>query len=370
MSSAYCMTCNDQVLDLAGSCPEGHLIGGEDVSPAPWVGHANAAGSSMPAPPPPPPPPAAPPNGGYVNGHVNGSGARNGSGASHEHAGEPAAHQVTSFTPVASDVDGFGGRAVHRAPATGEAADELAAMLASALSRSPDPNVPAIDPAPPVTPDQAAGQDLDGPWVGSTNAQDDTPAASSGPTLSWTDADLDDFLAGTTSAAELGAELGAVTGSTGPNASRATDRDWADLASLAAELRLDDASTHAPADVAPSPAPELQLPARDSLVDLPPPAPLTPAPAAPAPAAPAPAIDTYDRGDLDTLSDLDLAALFDSAVADHLDEADHVPSEPTIPPSPREAAAPAVTVDLANFTARGKPVATNSAASRRFGRKR
>jgi hypothetical protein len=389
VSSAYCMTCNDQVLDLAGSCPEGHPIGGEDLSPEPWVGHANASGSSTPSPPPPPPPPpAAPPTAqaGHVNGSgavngsaavngfgaVNGSAASNGSGAGHEHVEREAmAHQVTSFTPAASDVDGFGGRAVHRAPATGEAADELAAMLASALSSSPDPAGSTVDPAPSAPQDQTAS-DLDGPWVGSTNGHGNTPTASGSPTPPWTDADLDDFLAASTAAAD------AVADTAPPPAPEAADNDWADLASLAAELRLDDANVDALPP--PPPAPETQLPASDSLVDLPPPAPAAPAPAVPAPAPPAPAavapaaaehaVDAYDTGDLDILSDQDLAALYESAVAEHLDEADHVPSEPTTPLAPQEAAAPAVTVDLANFTARGNPVSRNSAASRRFGRKR
>lgn len=216
MTSAYCLTCNEQVTETpAGTCPQGHTVSSRAEGPQPWVGHAgggrptqtetveptwrdvdlaelqeSAVGTN------------------HGNGHANGS-ATNG----HANGG-----LVNGSATHGTATDGV---AHAREPANGAASDELAAMLAEALSGA---TLPAIDdtPAPDMPVQGTPLEDL-------APAVDEFPAAVPPPALDHADP---------APAQDLG-----------------DDRGWDDLATLAAELQLDDRGEDTGPQAAPTPAP-------------------------------------------------------------------------------------------------------------------
>lgn len=215
MSRAYCLTCNEQVTETpAGTCPSGHPVTTDDVGPEPWVGFVG----DDPAPARPPveaatvaPPlsridaagqPMAHAVNGHASGHVNGNGRSLGGG---QGANDPF---PSTFGHRSSFTTDEAAARTERAPASGQASDDLAALLAEALGSSTPPAEDAAD--------EGAGLFDHAPAAEAEAAHEPPPVPPS-------------------------ADEPAPT----PPAS---DEDWGDLASLAAELQLDaDTRDEAPA---------------------------------------------------------------------------------------------------------------------------
>lgn len=334
MSRAYCLTCNEQVVETpSGTCPLGHPVTAHEQGPEPWVGYAGDEedAHTWPAPAPAPAPAAASAvplerldtdgrpltptsaSNGHRHAHTNGHVASLGGGQGDSDPFPSTFGHRSSFT--SSD---DGSARAERAPAAGKAADDLAALLAEALDAHPD---------------SAPADVADDAVVRPVEAVEDTPT---------------------------------------------TEDDWGDLASLAAELRLDgdhrtddgpaavpDADApHGDLDAAPSVTPDGagELGAQDvdtwleeltgrpgadedlpAWLAAPPPAPdEAEAPqVASEPAPPTPDAATPPPPPSDDVPSLPPAP-----------EAEVGPDE-LAPPAPEP---PAVAVDLTNFTARGKRV--------------
>lgn len=322
--TAYCMTCDEQVHETpSGTCPAGHpLSSSEDFGPEPWVGFAasaaGAAASSRPA-----------------------ERAADSSPAPRYHSVDVAGLQEA---PVAHGANGNGnGNAAdvappppppapepRREPAVGDASDELASMLADAFDQAdvptedvPDPHT--VDDDVPDVPDVPAPADVPEPPATPTGAPDAPPA-----------------------------------------------RDWDDLATLAAELELEDrggATQPEPrdvpaAEVTDTPAPPVNEaptappppPAGPPLSQDLPPADLPPADLPPADFAPPPALDPVAP------LDADVDPLWDQVDTPAVPSAAEAPEDEPAPPTP--------TVDLGNFTARGTPVRGGSDTGRRSQKKK
>lgn len=321
--TAYCMACDEQVHETpSGTCPAGHpLAGSEDTGPEPWVGFAaSAAGAAATGRPAeraadssPPPRYRSVDVAGLQEAPVSHGVNGNGSG---QHAPE-----VTSPAWPAPEP--------RREPSVGDASDELASMLADAFDQVEPPTEDApgpdavIDDAPSV-PDVPAPADVPDPPATPTGASDAPPA-----------------------------------------------RDWDDLATLAAELELEDrGETPKPeprdvpaAEVADEPAAPVNEtptappppPAGPPLSQEPPPADLPPADLTP---ADPPATDIAPPPALDPVAPLD-------ADGDPLWDPVDPPAVPSAPEAPEaEPAPPTLTVDLGNFTARGTPVRGGSDTGR------
>lgn len=388
MSRAYCLTCNEQVLETAGgTCPEGHPVTAHDEGPEPWVGFAgdsdvsvdgsrlgtrrpvemarvDAAGRPVAH------------AGSRANGSANGAANGYGSGLGGGHgSSDPFPSTFGHRSSFAADA--APATPTERAPANGQAADDLAALLAEALSQSP-----AKEPE---------------------TADTDAPTAE-GETDAWSEAFRDDLPGETTDLDTVDAD--ALEAAEDHRADGAVDDHappWDDLASLAAELHLeadhrDDGPTAAPpvepaptslgepsfgepsfdeadidsADIdellaeltgSPSPAPEATTPPPPPPAPAPepePPAPEAftppPPPAAP-PTTPAPSADTTPWDAPPPPNDVPSAPSAPEPV-DAWDE--HVPTDH----------APAPTVDLTNFTARGGRVSGTAPAGEKKRRRK
>lgn len=321
MSRAYCLTCNAHVHETpSGTCPLGHPVAADGRGPEPWVGFAGDTETEVTEVQLHHLDTTDRPRehvgvGQYANGAPHVNGAANGSANGHA---RPLASSSVAFPSLDGD----------DRSAADLASDDLTALLAEALrANTPEAEAPTpVDEAP-------------------TSVDEPTPAVPGGAVPA------DD------------------------------DADWSELASLAAELHLDedvatDDGPSAPATPDPTPfppqptdqAPEGELSAStiDDLLaeltggtldadpaaggtDTPVEAPHALAP--PVVEAPLPSTEDTVPWDAPPPSD-DIGS---PPAAD--------PAEVSEPePAPAEASAPAPTVDLYNFTARGKRVGGAGAA--------
>lgn len=343
MSRAYCLTCNEHVHETpSGTCPLGHPVAADGYGPEPWVGFAGdtetdvaevqmhhldthgrprehaGVGQQRNGTP-------------HVNGTVNGSAT----GSPNGHVGSLASSSVAF--PSVNGGDG---------PTPNDlASDDLTALLAEALR------------------DNAAEEQVPAP-VEEARAPADDPAP----------------------------------------ASHDDDADWSELASLAAELHLDEEVATDDGPGAPAPPTSAPLPPHSSAADTPegelsagsiddllaeltggtsdaaptaadapvepphaPEPPVAP-PVAPPPPPPAVPVDDTMARDVPPSPD-DVGS---APTADPVDVwAEPAPAEE---PAPVEETTAAPTVDLYNFTARGKRVGDTGSAlptrKKKRGRKR
>lgn len=269
MSRAYCLTCNEHVHETpSGTCPLGHPVAADGFGPEPWVGfagdtethaaevpmqHLGSDGlprehASVGTP--------------YLNGSVNGSG----NGSSNGHAGSLAASSVAF--PSVNGNDGPGSNDL--------ASDDLTALLAEALrEHAPEehPTTPMDEPTSP--PDEAFPP-------------------------------VDEAVAAPVDEAVAPVDEASPPPNAGP-AAAPDEADWSELASLAAELHLDE---HVATDDGPS---------------APPP------PAEPPPHTPA---DSAPEGDLSASSIDDLLAELAGGTTDSAPPVDDAPVEPSHAPEP------------------------------------
>lgn len=384
MSRAYCLTCNEQVLETAGgTCPEGHPVTAHDEGPEPWVGFAgdsdvsvdgsrlgtrrpvelarmDAAGRPVAH--------AGSRTNGSTNGAVNGYGSALGGGHGSSDPFPSTFGHRSSFAADAAPAS-----PTERAPANGQAADDLAALLAEALSETPaqDPEL----------------------------ADTDTPAAEV-DTGGWSEVVRDDQAIDTTDLDTVDADaLEAVDDHRTDGAGDADHAPpWDDLASLAAELHLeadhrDDGPTAAPpVDPAPTSldAPSFDESAIDSadidallaeLTGSPSPTPEAatppPPPPAPAPEPERPARTAFAPPPPPDASPAAPAPSADTSPWDAPPPLDDVPSALSAPepvdawyePVPTDDV-PAPMVDLNNFTARGGRVGGAAPADRKKRRRK
>lgn len=358
MSRAYCLTCNEHVHETpSGTCPLGHPVAADGYGPEPWVGfagdtdtevtevqmhrldthgrpreHAGVSQHSNGTP--------------HVNGAMNGSA----NGSSNGHAGSFASSSSVAFPSVnGSD----------RPSPNDLASDDLTALLAEALrENTPEEQAPApadavddvvtpVDdpgytPAPPASHDDADWSELASLaaelHLDEEVATDDGPRATAPPVtpepdpLPLPDAPVDDTFEGELSAGSLDDLLAELTGGTPETAPTAVD---------------------APVEPPPPAAPPVAPPAPPV---APPPPPAVPDDTMAWDAPPPP----DDVGSVPTADPVDIWA------------------EPTPvqepEPAPVEEPTAAPTVDLYNFTARGKRVGDAGSAlparKKKRGRKR
>ncbi len=393
MSRAYCLTCNEHVHETpSGTCPLGHPVAADGYGPEPWVGfagdtetelaevrmhHLDTDGR----------PREHAGVGQHVNGtaHVNGSLNGSANGSSNGHAGSLASSNVAfpsvddSDRPVTSDL----------------ASDDLTALLAEALRE----NAPEEPDAAPVDEPHAPADGL--------HASVDEPHASVDEAHARADDPVHPPVA---------------------PAPHQDEDDWSELASLAAELHLDEevATDDGPAPTAP-PEPEPLLPSPSPVADTPeaelssasiddllaeltggtadpapasaeapvepppvtpPPPPVSPPPVSPPPPAPADPVDDATAWDappppavpVDETTAWDAPPPPDDVgsapTAEPVDIwAEAAPVEaPAVEEPPVEEPTAAPVVDLYNFTARGKRVGDAGSAAparkKKRGRKR
>jgi hypothetical protein len=243
VSRAYCLTCNEQVHEtLAGTCPLGHPVTAAGHGPEPWVGFAGNGEAPRAAttrveeyPEPrqlerldaagrPVVHAGSRSTNGHANGHANGQGVALGGGHGSSDPFPSTFGHRSSFA-VGDDAPA---RPTERAPANSQATDDLAALLAEAL-REGEPTPPA-DGGVDVVEDR---------WTPSAQEPVETPVA--------TDADVLDLRDGTE------VDAGPAWGQDDPVADwdapvadwddpvpTEPEQDWDELASLAAELRLEE----------------------------------------------------------------------------------------------------------------------------------